>query len=78
MAKLGEEVTEVPDYLPGHFQVIRHVGPKYACTACDVITQAPAPPMPTPVCQRRWQFTDRARSSIQETRESARFLITRL
>src|SRR5215472_4649737 len=25
MAKLGEEVTEVPDYLPGHFQVIRHV-----------------------------------------------------
>ena len=48
MAKLGEDITEVLDYVPGHFQVIRHVRPKYACTACDAITQAPAPPMPTP------------------------------
>src|SRR5271156_575275 len=48
MAKLGEDVTQVLDYVPGHFQVIRHVRPKYACTACDAITQAPAPAMPTP------------------------------
>ena len=48
MAKLGEDITEVLDYVPGHFQVIRHVRPKYACTACDAITQAPAPAMPTP------------------------------
>ena len=48
MAKLGEDVTEVLDYVPGHFQVIRHVRPKYACGACDAITQAPAPAMPTP------------------------------
>jgi transposase len=48
MAKLGEDVTEVLDYVPGHFQVIPHVRPKYACTACDAITQAPAPAMPTP------------------------------
>jgi transposase len=48
MAKLGEDVTEVLDYVPGHFQVIRHVRPKYACTACDAITQAPAPALPTP------------------------------
>ena len=48
MAKLGEDVTEVFDYVPGHFQVIRHVRPKYACKACDAITQAPAPAMPTP------------------------------
>jgi transposase len=48
MAKLGEDVTEVLDYVPGHFQVIRHVRPKYACQACDTITQAPAPSMPTP------------------------------
>src|SRR5208283_991211 len=27
---------------------IRHVRPKYACAACDAITQAPPPPMPTP------------------------------
>lgn len=48
MAKLGEDITEVLDYVPGHFQVVRHVRPKYACTACDAITQAPAPAMPTP------------------------------
>ena len=48
MARLGEDISEVLDYVPGHFQVIRHVRPKYACTACDTITQAPAPPMPTP------------------------------
>jgi transposase len=48
MARLGEDVTEVLDYVPGHFQVIRHVRPKYACTACDAITQAPSPALPTP------------------------------
>ena len=48
MGKLGEDVTEVLDYIPGHFEVIRHVRPKYACAACDAITQAPPPPMPTP------------------------------
>jgi len=48
MAKLGEDVTEVLDYVPGHFQVIRHVRPKYACVACDAITQAPPPALPTP------------------------------
>jgi len=48
MAKLGEDVTEVLDYVPGYFQVLRHVRPKYACTACDAITQAPPPAMPTP------------------------------
>ncbi len=48
MAKLGEDITEVLDYVPGHFLVIRHVRPKYACKACDAITQAPAAAMPTP------------------------------
>ena len=48
MARLGEDVTEVLDYVPGHFQVIRHVRPKFACRACDAITQAAAPAMPTP------------------------------
>ena len=48
MAKLGEDVTEVLDYVPGRFRVVRHVRPKYACKACDAITQAPAPAMPTP------------------------------
>jgi len=48
MSRLGEDVTEVLDYVPGHFRVIRHVRPKFACQGCDVITQAPAPAMPTP------------------------------
>ena len=48
MSRLGEDVSEVLDYVPGHFRVIRHVRPKYACQACDVITQAAAPAMPTP------------------------------
>jgi len=43
MSRLGEDVSEVLDYVPGHFQVIRHVRPKFACQACDAITQAPAP-----------------------------------
>jgi transposase len=33
MARLGEDVTEVLDYVPGRFRVIRHVRPKYACRA---------------------------------------------
>jgi transposase len=48
MARLGEDVTEVLDHVPGRFQVIRHVRPKYACKACDAITQAPAPALLTP------------------------------
>lgn len=48
MGRLGEDVTEVLDYLPGRFQVIRHVRPKYACRRCEAITQAPAPSLPTP------------------------------
>jgi transposase len=48
MAKLGEDVSKVLNYVPGHFEVICHVRPKYACASCDAITQAPPPPMPTP------------------------------
>jgi transposase len=48
MARLGEDVTEVLDYIPGRFRVIRHVRPKYACRQCDAITQAAAPALPTP------------------------------
>ena len=48
MDRLGEDITEVLDYIPGRFRVIRHVRPKYACRHCDAITQAPAPALPTP------------------------------
>ena len=32
---LGEDVTEVLDYVPGAFRVIRHVRPKLSCRSCS-------------------------------------------
>ena len=43
---LGEDVTELLDYVPGSFRVIRHVRPKLSCRLCETITQAPAPSLP--------------------------------
>jgi transposase len=43
---LGKDVTEVLDYVPGAFRVIRHVRPKLSCRACACIAQAPAPSLP--------------------------------
>ena len=34
MSKLGEDLIEVLDYVPGRFQVLRHVRPNYACKRC--------------------------------------------
>jgi hypothetical protein len=46
MKRIGEDVAEVLDYLPGRFRVIRHVRPKLACSACQKIVQQPAPSRP--------------------------------
>ena len=43
---LGEDVTEILDYVPGSFRVIRHVRPKLSCRTCETIAQAPAPSLP--------------------------------
>lgn len=43
---LGEDVTEILDYVPGAFRVIRHVRPKLSCRTCETIVQAPAPSLP--------------------------------
>ncbi len=43
---VGEDVSEVLEYVPSHFKVIRHVRPKMACDACDRIVQAAAPSRP--------------------------------
>jgi transposase len=48
MGALGEDVTEVLEYIPGRFKVVRHVRPKLACKSCDAISQAPAPSLPVP------------------------------
>jgi transposase len=43
---LGEDVTEVLDYVPACFRVIRHVRPKLSCRSCESIAQAPVPSLP--------------------------------
>lgn len=39
---LGEDVTEILDYVPASFTVKRHVRPKHRCRGCQSIVQAPA------------------------------------
>ena len=43
---LGEDVTEILEFVPAHFKVIRHVRPKWSCRCCEAIRQAPLPSMP--------------------------------
>ncbi len=46
LRKLGEDVSEMLEYVPARFKVIRYVRPKLSCTKCDVIVQAEAPSRP--------------------------------
>jgi transposase len=46
LSPLGEDVSEILEYVPAHFKVIRHVRPKLSCTCCDRIVQEPAPSRP--------------------------------
>jgi transposase len=43
---LGEDVSEMLEYVPAHFEVIRIVRPKFSCADCEQIVQAPAPTRP--------------------------------
>lgn len=43
---LGEDVSEILEFVPGHFKVIRQVRPKLSCCGCSMIVQAPAPSRP--------------------------------
>lgn len=45
-SKIGEDVSEVLEYVPAHFKVLRHVRPKYSCRACEGIRQCELPSMP--------------------------------
>lgn len=46
LSKLGEDVSEVLEYVPASFRIVCHARPKLSCTKCDVIVQAPAPSRP--------------------------------
>jgi len=43
LRRIGEDVTETLDYVPGRFKVIRHVRAKPSCRACDIVVAAAAP-----------------------------------
>jgi transposase len=43
---LGEDVSEMLEYVPARFKVIRQVRPKLACACCERIVQAEAPSRP--------------------------------
>jgi transposase len=44
--QFGEDVSEQLERIPATFKVIRHVRPKFACSACDRVVEAPAPSRP--------------------------------
>ena len=43
LRRLGEDTSEMLEYLPASFFVIRHVRPKMSCRRCSCVVQAPAP-----------------------------------
>jgi transposase len=43
---LGEDVSEMLEYVPARFKVIRIVRPKLSCAGCSQVLQAPAPSRP--------------------------------
>jgi transposase len=46
LRRLGEDVTEELEYVPGRFIVNRIVRPRFACSGCEVFTQASLPSRP--------------------------------
>ena len=46
LRRIGEDVSEVLEYVPQHFKVIRHVRPKLSCPDCQRLVQLPAPARP--------------------------------
>lgn len=43
LRRIGEDITETLDYVPGRFKVIRHIREKLSCRACDTVVAARAP-----------------------------------
>ncbi len=51
MRKVGEDVTEILEYIPGRFEVIRHIRPACSCRKCEAMAQKPMPALPIPRAQ---------------------------
>jgi transposase len=43
LRRIGEDVAEKLDYVPGVFSVERHIRGKWACQSCETLIQAPVP-----------------------------------
>ena len=43
LKRIGEDVSEKLDYVPGEFSVERHIRGKWACDNCETLIQAPVP-----------------------------------
>jgi transposase len=48
LSNVSESVTEVLSYVPGRFEVARHVRPACSCRKCETMMQAPMPALPIP------------------------------
>ena len=46
LRQFGEDISEQLEYIPESFRVIRYVRPKFSCTGCDRVVEAPAPSRP--------------------------------
>jgi transposase len=46
LKKLGEDVTEELEYVPGRFIVNKIIRPRMACSCCEAVLQAPMPSRP--------------------------------
>jgi transposase len=46
LTRIGIDVTEVLEYVPSHFKVIRHERPKLSCRSCEAISEPPLPALP--------------------------------
>jgi transposase len=46
LRQFGEDISEQLEYIPDTFKVIRHVRPKFSCSGCDRVVEAPAPSRP--------------------------------
>ena len=55
LRRLGEDVSEMLEYVPARFKVLRTVRPKLSCACCSRILQEPAPNRPIDrVAGRSW------------------------
>ena len=43
LKRVGEDVSEKLDYVPGEFTVERHIRGKWTCAQCETLIQAPVP-----------------------------------